>query len=236
MLIDDPDAYETATEIEMMERLLPLAQARVMELGCGAAWITRQLAQRYPDTHFIATEVDERQHEKNLQLPARKNLSFVYGGAEAIDAENGSIDLVWMLKSLHHVPAQLLSAAMKEILRVLKPGGLAYFSEPVYSGSFNDLMCLIHDEKTVRERAFNTLKALVAGGEMQLKGEFFFNVLGCYESWEQFEERFLNITHTKLSIEQARYEEIRERFLSHMGPEGALFLKPHRVDLLQKPA
>ena len=160
MVIDDPEAYETATEVEMMERLLPLESARVIELGCGAAWITRQLAQRYPNTQFTATEVDRRQHEKNLRLSIAENLTFVFGGAEAIDATDGSIDIVWMLKSLHHVPEQLLSKAMQEIVRVLKPGGLAYFSEPVYSGSFNDLMRLVHDEKLVRERAFNTLRGL----------------------------------------------------------------------------
>jgi ubiquinone/menaquinone biosynthesis C-methylase UbiE len=235
MVIDDPKAYETVTEVEMMERLLPLEGARVIELGCGAAWITRQLAQRYPNTGFTATEVDQQQHEKNLQLSIPENLSFVFAGAEAIDVADGSIDIVWMLKSLHHVPEHLLSKAMQEIVRVLKPGGLAYFSEPVYSGSFNDLMRLVHDEKAVRERAFNALCGLVESGAMDLKGEYFFNVPGCYESWQQFEDRFLNITHTKLSIDQARYAEIRQRFLSHMGPKGAEFLKPHRVDLLQKP-
>lgn len=236
MRIDDPQAYETATEVEMMERLLPLEHAQVIELGCGAAWITRQMAERYPASQFLATEVDQRQHEKNLQQPSPNNLTFLIGGAEAIDAADESIDVVWMLKSLHHVPDRLLPAAMKEITRVLKPGGLAYFSEPVYSGPFNDLMRLIHDEKVVRERAFNTLRSLVQSSAMQLKGEFFFNVPGCYANWEQFEDRFLNITHTELSIDRVRYEEIQRKFLSHMGPNGAEFLKPHRVDLLQKPA
>lgn len=235
MVIDDPKAYETATEVEMMQRLLPLESARVFELGCGAAWITRQLAQRYRKSQFTATEVDRQQHEKNLELSIAENLTFVFGGAEAIDAADGSVDIVCMLKSLHHVPETLFSKAMEEIVRVLKPGGLAYFSEPVYSGSFNDLMRLVHDEKLVRERAFKTLCGLVESGAMHLKGEYFFNVPGCYESWQQFEDRFLNITHTKLSIDPARYAEIRQKFLSHLGPKGAEFLKPHRVDLLQKP-
>ena len=235
MVIDDPGAYETATEVEMMERLLPLENAKVLELGCGAAWITRHFAARYPGSRFIATEVDQRQHEKNLRQPYPDNLTFLFGGAEAIQAADESIDVVWMLKSLHHVPERLMPEAMKEITRVLKPGGLAYFSEPVYSGAFNDLMRLIHDEKIVREKAFLSLRHLVHSGDMQLQGEYFFNVPGCYESWAQFEDRFLNITHTPLSIDRARYERVRQTFLSHMGPRGAEFLKPHRVDLLQKP-
>jgi SAM-dependent methyltransferase len=134
-----PEAYETATEQEMMERLLPLEGAQILELGCGAAWITRQLAERYPGSRFTATEVDQVQHGKNLALSVPNNLSFRLGGAEASEAETGSVDLVWMLKSLHHVPADAMPVAMQEISRVLKPGGLAYFSEPVYAGEFNAL-------------------------------------------------------------------------------------------------
>jgi hypothetical protein len=70
---------------------------------------------------------------------------------------------------------------------------------------------------------------------MQLVGEYFFNVPGRYASWEAFEDRFLNITHSKLDIDTERYASIKQAFLARMGPDGAEFLKPHRVDLLQKP-
>ncbi len=230
-----PEAYRTANELEMMERLLPLEGARVVELGCGAAWITRQLAERYPDSRFTATEVDRIQHEKNLAQPAPPNLEFRLGGAESIEAESGSVDIVWMLKSLHHVPPGLMPAAMEEIVRVLRPGGLAYFCEPVYAGEFNALMSLIHDEKEVRTQAFGAILGLVESGRMILEGEYFFNVPGRYATWEAFEDRFLKITHTQLDIDAERYETIRQAFLAHMGPEGADFFKPHRVDLLRKP-
>jgi SAM-dependent methyltransferase len=235
MIMNRPQAYETATEIEMMERLLPLRQARILELGCGGALITRQLAERYPESQFTATEVDRIQHDKNLAQAAPANLRFRLGGAESIDAEAESFDIVWMLKSLHHVPAELMQAAMEEIRRVLKPGGLAYFSEPVYAGEFNALMSLIHDEKRVRTLAFEAIRGLVQEGRMQLVGEYFFNVPGRYLNWQAFEDRFLNITHTELSIDAERYAAIKQAFQAHMGPQGAEFMKPHRVDLLQKP-
>jgi ubiquinone/menaquinone biosynthesis C-methylase UbiE len=235
MFINRRDAYTTATEQEMMERLLPLERARVLELGCGAAWNTRQLAQKYSHSHFICTEVDEIQHGKNLTTQVSDNLEFRLGGAEAIAEADASIDIVCMQKSLHHVPVESMWMAMQEITRVLKPGGLAYFCEPVYSGEFNALLSLIHDEKRVRESAFDSICRLAESGAMQAKGEYFFNVPACYESWERFEDRFLNITHTRLSIDATQYARIKQTFLSHLGPNGALFDKPHRVDLLQKP-
>lgn len=235
MIIHHPQAYEIATEQEMLERLLPLRRARILELGCGAARTTRQLAVRHPESRFTATEVDPIQHEKNLAQVTPTNLQFRLGSAESIDAEADTFDVVWMLKSLHHVPAEQMSAAMGEIERVLKPGGLAYFSEPVYTGEFNALLSLIHDEKRVRTQAFEAIRELVQSGGMRLVGEYFFNVPGRYENWQVFEERFLKITHTKLNIDEERYEVIKQAFLAHMGPDGAEFLKPHRVDLLQKP-
>jgi SAM-dependent methyltransferase len=234
MQLDRPEAYETTSELELMERLLPLDDARILELGCGGAWTTRQLAERHPSSRFIATEVDQVQHTKNLQL-GLPNVEFRLEGAQAVSEPDNSVDIAWMLKSLHHVPRELMAKAMDEIRRVVKPGGLVWFSEPVYVGAFNELMSLIHDEKEVRELAFDAIKSLVESGAMQLRTERFFNVPGSYVSWEQFESRFLKVTHTELDVAPERYEEIRTAFMARMTDEGAHFLKPHRLDLLQKP-
>ena len=234
MQLNRPEAYVTATELELMERLLPLDDRLILELGCGGAWTTRQLAQRHPSCRFVATEVDQRQHAKNQQLELA-NVEFRLEGAEAISQPDDSVDVIWMLKSLHHVPLTLMPKAMQEIRRVLKPGGLAWFSEPVYTGPFNALMSLINDEKLVREQAFDAIRSQVDTGAMLLVEERFFQVPGVFESWEQFESRFLQVTHTELAIDDRLYAEIRSAFMAHMSEDGAHFLKPHRLDLLQKP-
>jgi len=158
MKLHDPDAYRTTTELEIMARVLPMAGRRVLELGCGRAWMTRQMAERFRPREIIATEVDRIQHRKNLQIEDLPGVRFVYGGAEQIDLPDHSVDLALMLKSLHHVPRESMAPAMNEIARVLKPGGLAYISEPVYQGDFNDILRLFHDEKTVREQAFEAIR------------------------------------------------------------------------------
>jgi SAM-dependent methyltransferase len=233
MVLDNQQAYFTGSEIELMEQLLPLENTKVLELGCGSARITRRLAQAYPACRFIATEVDAIQHRKNLAIPAT-NISFRLEGAEAISEPDNSVDVVLMLKSLHHVPESLMSRAMGEVARVLKPGGVAYFSEPVYQGEFNALMSLIHDEQAVRELAFRSIQQLAGQEDMELLGQYFLNVPGLYDSWECFESRFIDITHTELQLDEERYQQIKSTFKVHMGPRGAEFLKPHRIDLLRK--
>ena len=179
--------------------------------------------------------MDRIQHEKNLTIIDLPGVRFVYGGAEAIDAEDASFDVVMMFKSLHHVPLDLIDTALGEIRRVLRPGGLAYFSEPVYWGEFNDILRLFHDEKIVRQAAFDALKKVVDSGAMPLQAEVFFQVPGLYPDWEDFEGRFLNVTHTQHQIDDALYQRIRAAFMAHMQADGAHLLKPHRVDLLCKP-
>jgi ubiquinone/menaquinone biosynthesis C-methylase UbiE len=233
MVQDDQQGYLTGTEIGLMEQLLPLDNSRILELGCGSAWITRQLALSNPGCHFIATEVDAAQHQKNLSNPVA-NISFRLEGAQSINEPDESVDVVMMLKSLHHVPESLMPQAMREVARVLKTGGIAYFSEPVYQGDFNALMSLIHDEQAVREHAFRAIQQLSERQGMELLGQHFLYVPGLYDSWESFESRFINITHTKLQLDEQRYQQIKSAFMKHMGPRGAKFLKPHRIDLLCK--
>jgi len=235
MRLHDPDAYLQAEELEIMARVLPMEGKRVLELGCGRAWMTRRMSELFRPAGIIATEVDRIQHQKNLQVDDLPNVRFVYGGAEAIDLPDASIDVALMLKSLHHVPAGLMDQALGEIARVLRPGGLAYISEPVYHGDFNDILRLFHDEKEVRELAFAALQRAVDQGTFELVEEIFFNAPGHYRDFDEFDQRMLQVTHTEHRIDPDLYQRIKAAFERHMGPDGAHFLKPSRVDLLRKP-
>ncbi|WP_260294351.1 class I SAM-dependent methyltransferase [Sedimenticola hydrogenitrophicus] len=235
MQIDSPEKYQTATELEIIQQHLPIQDRLLLELGCGRAWMTRQLAERFHPRRIIATEVDRIQHAKNLLIDDLPTVEFREGGAEAIDLEENSIDVVLMLKSLHHVPQSLMAQAISEIARVLRPGGLAYFSEPVYAGEFNDILRLFHDEKTVREAAFAAIRNCVEQGELALVQQIFFNAPGHYKDFAEFDQRMIRVTHTEHRIDEALYGQIRDAFNHHMGEDGAHFLKPSRVDLLKKP-
>lgn len=235
MRIDRPDAYITTTEIEIIARTLPIADARVLELGCGRAWMTRRLATELGPARIVATEVDRVQHQHNLAIDDLPNVTFVFGGAEEIAQPGGSIDLVLMLKSLHHVPTSKMERAMQEIHRVLRPGGLAYISEPVYRGAFNDILRLFNDEQHVREAAFTAVRGAVERGVFELVEQIFFDSPTHYRDFAEFEERILRATHTEHRIDEALYREIRTAFLAQMTDQGADFLQPCRVDLLRKP-
>lgn len=236
MRISDPSADTVCDEYVIVQSLLPLTGARVLELGCGKAEKTRAIAQEGQVASITALEVDEIQHAKNLQIADLPNVSFRLGGAQAIPAADASFDIVLMFKSLHHVPMDQMDQALAEIRRVLKPGGLAYLSEPVYAGEFNEILRLFHDEKTVREAAFAAIQRAVHGGVLQLVSQTFFNTPGHFDDFEQFEDQVLKVTHTHHQLSPEVYEAVRARFMRRMTAQGVDFEHPIRVDLLRKPS
>lgn len=235
MKIQEPSAAETIDEFAVYTELLPLDNATIIELGCGAAAHTRAIAETARPAHILACEVDRIQHEKNLAITDLPNVTFVQAGAEAIPADSTSSDIVMMFKSLHHVPVDSMDTAMHEIARVLKPGGLAYISEPVYAGDFNEILRLFHDEREVREAAFAAVRRAVETGILELVEQRFFNTRNSFVDFADFKQRVLGVTHTEHSLSPELYEKVRQAFMRHQGPDGADFVMPIRVDLLRRP-
>lgn len=236
MKIADPGQRELVNEVALMLSELPFDGATVLELGCGRAEKTRALAETGRPRQIIALEVDLIQHQRNLQVTDLPGVSFRQGGAEAIPLDDASVDIVLMFKSLHHVPLAAMDAALAEIARVLRPGGLAWISEPVYAGDLNEVLKLYHDEKVVREAAFSAIRHGVEGGRLQLLRQLFFDTRSFFEDFEHFDQRMIRVTHSDHRLSRERYAQVRARFESFLGAQGASFLNPQRVDLLRRPA
>jgi SAM-dependent methyltransferase len=134
------------------------------------------------------------------------------------------------------VPIELMDSAFSEIRRVLKPGGVAYISEPVYAGNFNEVLKLFHDERTVREAAFAAEQRAVASGQLALAAQTFFLHPAHFADFGQFEEQVIKVTHTEHKLSAQTFEKVRARFNEHMTQDGVTLYTQIRVDLLQKAA
>ncbi len=236
MQLKGPVEQDLVNEIEVLQRMLDFDDKVILELGCGAAEKTRQIAEQTGVKAVIASEVDQEQHAKNLKISDLPKVTFKDFGAEKIGEPDESVDIILMFKSLHHVPLDLLQDAFSEMHRVLKPGGLLYVSEPVFEGAFNEVLRVFHDEEYVRQKAFDAVLEATLKAGFPLQEEYFFRNQIRMTSFEQYEDRLLNVTHTDHRLTTEQYEEVKRRFLANESDAGFVFEVPNRVDLLVKTA
>lgn len=223
-------------ELDLLEALLHparLSAARIVEAGCGAARLARELLVRHPRAEVWGLEVDARQHAKNLADPAPR-LHFELAGAQAITHADASFDGALMLKSLHHVPREQMDRALAEVARVLRPGGWLYVSEPVFDGELNELMRLFNDEEAVRAAAQQALDRALLSGRWQAAGEHRFEVPVAFLDFDDFEQRMMRPTYADHRIDAALLARVRAAFAPHARADGARFTRPMHVRLLRR--
>jgi SAM-dependent methyltransferase len=221
------------SELDLLETLVPLAGTSLVEAGCGAAALARELLERHGTAELVGLEVDDRQLSKNRLNPAER-LRFERAGAQEIPFADGSFDGAMMLKSLHHVPMALMDAALAEIARVLRPGGWRYVSEPVYAGELNELIRIYNDEGVVRAEAQAALDRAIASERWNAEADLHFETPVHFPNFEAFEQRMMRPTFADHGIDAAMVERVRARYLPHQGADGAHFTRPMHVRLLRK--
>lgn len=232
MKLIEENITQTLDEIYLIETL-NLDNKTILELGCGNATMTKQLGSNGLNRKIIACEVDEVQHEKNLKLDI-ENIEFKLNGAQKIDLKDESVDIIFMFKSFHHIPYDLMKEALKEIKRVLKPNGLVYISEPLFKGHQNELIAMFHDEQQVRIDAFEHIKEAVESEQFKLFREIFFQTEVIYENFEDFKAKQMNLTYNDNNITNELENKIKDKFNSFNNGKQTSFMKPFRVDILQK--
>lgn len=234
MQLVHPNVTRTCKEVEIYESQLELDDMKILELGCGKADHTRNIAQAHPSAQVIAAEVDAIQHAKNLASEPPSNIRFADFGAQSIPLADASIDVVMMFRSLHHVPLDLMDKAFGEIHRVLKPGGLAYISEPVFAGPYNEMSRIYNDEEQVRSAAFGAVCRAVEDGLLELVSETFFQSPVQYRNFAEYSKKHFKATHEVRNVTDAQEAAVERLFNTHLDPEGVKLAQQVRVDLLRK--
>lgn len=100
-------------------------QSRVLEVGCGTGLFTEALAST--DNAIVAIDISEALIKKAKERVFSANVNFIVGNACETGFESASLDFVVGSSSLHHLDVDV---ALKEFLRILKPGGGMMFTEP----------------------------------------------------------------------------------------------------------
>jgi SAM-dependent methyltransferase len=113
-----------ARRVKMLSKHLG-AGMRVLELGCGTGYFTRELARSRAD--IVAIDVSPELLEIARANCSGRNVHYEIQNASALSYPDGVFDSVVGSSVLHHLG---IEEALREIHRVLKAGGTIYFTEP----------------------------------------------------------------------------------------------------------
>lgn len=117
-----------------VDRLCPdLKHGRALDFGCGVGRLTQALAGHFDEA--VGIDIAEsmvaaaRQHNQHGE-----RCSFVVNVKSDLSVfESASFDFVMTFLVLQHIPPELVCGYIQEFMRILRPGGVAYFHVPIAS-------------------------------------------------------------------------------------------------------
>ncbi|MFI6318035.1 class I SAM-dependent methyltransferase [Nonomuraea sp. NPDC050556] len=135
--IDHPRTYEAIASLLLLgarrryfTRLAALSGARqddrVLDVGCGTGYLTRILATRAGRVTGVDLSSAMIGYARR-RAPA--NCDYVVGEGQALDLPDASFDVVVSSLAVHHIPSGARAAAIREMFRVLRPGGRLMIAE-----------------------------------------------------------------------------------------------------------
>jgi demethylmenaquinone methyltransferase/2-methoxy-6-polyprenyl-1,4-benzoquinol methylase len=109
-------------------RLLPsLAEPDVLDLACGTGGLTFALARRYPRGRVVGMDLSKEMLRRARRRAVPANVRFRIADMNTIPFPDGAFDFVSGGYALRNAPEPV--KALREVHRVLRPGGRAVFLE-----------------------------------------------------------------------------------------------------------
>jgi ubiquinone/menaquinone biosynthesis C-methylase UbiE len=122
---DTAQPLSIAARLRLIERFVALPGRRVIDCGCGSGGYVLEFLQRGADAFGVEHSADKvEQYRRRAESPAR----VMRGNLEALEFPSNHFDLALLNEVLEHVPDDM--AALREIFRVLKPGGALVIFSP----------------------------------------------------------------------------------------------------------
>ena len=117
----------------VVEGLQLVPDMTVLDFGAGACWTSRFLTQLGMqvialDVSVSALRIGEALYGRLPVIGQQPRARFLAFDGRRIDLPDATVDRIACWEAFHHVPNT--ADVLKEMFRVLKPGGIAGFSEP----------------------------------------------------------------------------------------------------------
>lgn len=231
--VDEGTSMERRSSLDVMEELLPLSGATIVDVGCGDGWLTRVLTKR--GAHVTGIEVSPRRLQEARTFAPVGDEHFIQGVAEDLPIVSRSVDIVIFFNSLHHIDKDGLPKALRESARVLKAGGILYVCEPLAEGDYFEVMKPVHDETAVRHQAQAILRQAPEYNLLLERASNYTDVVKLRD-FDAFHDRLTSINpHVRERFMELE-EVVRTNFnqLGRKTVDGWEFDQPMRACLLRR--
>jgi ubiquinone/menaquinone biosynthesis C-methylase UbiE len=163
--------------IKGVTRITP--RAPILEIGCGRGAGACLIQEEFRPASLHAFDLDQqmiRLAGRYLKAESEDRICLYVGDATALPYRDGVLDAVFGFGVLHHLPDW--RAGVREIARVLKPGGI-YFLEEFYPQFYQNFLArrlFLHPE---HDRFYShDLMAALAEAGFELQGRLEQKMLG----------------------------------------------------------
>ena len=207
-----------------------LRGAEVLEVGCGAGRITRDLARHA--ARVVAVDPDERALVQARAAVTAANVSFLPMPDGVLSFPPASFDIVIYTLSFHHVPLHQMDESLATAAGLVRPGGAVDAVEPGEGGSFTEAKERFGagsgDERPAQEAAIRAMHALpgwTVGDTVLFRVGFLFTD----------EDDFISSKLPGFAEQPAAYQqEVRAFLARHRTPEGIVLDAGRRLTVLRR--
>jgi ubiquinone/menaquinone biosynthesis C-methylase UbiE len=135
----------------------------VLDIGCGTGTFATILKQRYPGVEVKGLDPDPKALARARQKAehARAPVRFDQGFADSLGYAPASFDVVFSSFMFHHIEGSNREKTLREVRRVLRPGGSFYLLDFEASPSGHGLFKLFHSGERMRDNTGSRILSLM---------------------------------------------------------------------------
>jgi len=132
--------------LPVLEKMRLAPTDNILDVGCGAGWLSRRLAKLVPEGRVVGTDISDEmiRHARRASVDF-ENLMLVTGEVQEIPWEANFFSHAISVESSYYWPDP--AAGIREIFRVLKSGGctwilINYYRDNLHCHQWGDLLAV----------------------------------------------------------------------------------------------
>jgi ubiquinone/menaquinone biosynthesis C-methylase UbiE len=209
--------HAQGTEFALLQaELAGQGAARVLDLGCGAGHVSFHVAPLVAEV--VAYDLSQQMLDVVAAAASERGLGNVVtqlGAAERLPFADGEFDFVFSRYSAHHWSD--LGLALREVRRVLKPGGVAAFIDVMSPGSplldtYLQSVEVLRDTSHVRDYSAGEWLRQVSEAGLQTRSHSRQRLRLEYSSWVERMRTPEVMRAAILHLQQAMGAEVRQYY------------------------